>query len=126
MKAEGLAEIDFEVNSTRFHIKRKTEPTLPAPKIKPARAESAVELADTISIKSPLSGTFYLSSKHGAPPFVAVGDIVEEGATICIIEAMKVMNEIKSDAKYRIVKILTTNGKIVSVNEALFLVKPEE
>lgn len=120
MKAEGLSEIEFDSDDTKICIKRKTEkPHFPVEHVQ--KKEEAFLEAE--SIKSVLSGTFYATSKHGMPPFVNVGDTVEQGATLCIIEAMKVMNEIKADAKYKILKILATNGKPVSVGEVLFLAK---
>ena len=122
MKAEGLSELEFDSGDTKIRIKRKAEKTHFAPRQKPV-SEKEEEFYEAESIKSPLSGTFYASSKHGMPPYVNAGDTVGEGAALCIIEAMKVMNEIKADAKYKILKILATNGKSVSAGEVLFLVK---
>ncbi len=73
-------------------------------------------------IKSPLVGTFYRSPSPGAPPFVEVGDMVSPGQVLCIIEALKVMNEIESDVRGRIVKILVENGETVEYNQPLFLI----
>ncbi len=73
-------------------------------------------------IKSPLVGTFYRSPAPGAPPFVEVGDIVSPGQVLCIIEALKVMNEIESDVKGRIEKILVENGETVEYGQPLFLI----
>jgi len=119
MKAEGLSELEFDSDDTKIHIKRKNEKPLFSEK----HTQKKEETCEAESIKSPLSGTFYASSKHGMPPFVNVGDTVDEGTTLCIIEAMKVMNEIKADANYKILKILATTGKPVSAGEVLFLVK---
>lgn len=71
-------------------------------------------------IKSPLVGTFYRSPSPEAPPFVEVGDIVSPGQTLCIIEALKVMNEIESDTKGKIENILVENGEIVEYGQPLF------
>ena len=73
-------------------------------------------------IKSPLVGTFYRSPAPGAPPFVEVGDIVSPGQVLCIIEALKVMNEIESDVRGRIEKILVENGETVEYGQPLFLI----
>ncbi len=73
-------------------------------------------------IKSPLVGTFYRAPSPGAPPFVEVGDIVSPGQVLCIIEALKVMNEIESDVRGKVVKILVENGETVEYNQPLFLI----
>jgi acetyl-CoA carboxylase biotin carboxyl carrier protein len=71
-------------------------------------------------IKSPLVGTFYRSPSPEAPPFVEIGDIVSPGQTLCIIEALKVMNEIESDVRGKIENILVENGEIVEYGQPLF------
>ncbi len=76
-------------------------------------------------IKSPLVGTFYRSPSPGAPPFVEVGDIVSPGQVLCIIEALKVMNEIESDVRGRVEKILVENGETVEYGQPLFLIDTE-
>lgn len=76
-------------------------------------------------IKSPLVGTFYRSPAPGAPPFVEVGDIVSPGQVLCIIEALKVMNEIESDVRGRVEKILVENGETVEYGQPLFLIDTE-
>jgi len=73
-------------------------------------------------IKSPLVGTFYRAPSPGAPPFVEVGDIVSPGQVMCIIEALKVMNEIESDVRGRVEKILVENGETVEYGQPLFLI----
>lgn len=73
-------------------------------------------------IKSPLVGTFYRSPSPGAPPFVEVGDMVSPGQVLCIIEALKVMNEIESDVRGKVVKILAENGETVEYGQPLFLI----
>ncbi|NPA41557.1 MAG: acetyl-CoA carboxylase biotin carboxyl carrier protein [Aquificae bacterium] len=76
-------------------------------------------------IKSPLVGTFYRSPSPGAPPFVEVGDIVSPGQVLCIIEALKVMNEIESDVRGRVEKILVENGETVEYGQPLFLINTD-
>ncbi|MEN3034052.1 MAG: acetyl-CoA carboxylase biotin carboxyl carrier protein [Aquificaceae bacterium] len=73
-------------------------------------------------IKSPLVGTFYRSPSPGAPPFVEVGDMVSPGQVLCIVEALKVMNEIESDVAGKVVKILVENGETVEYGQPLFLI----
>ncbi len=73
-------------------------------------------------IKSPLVGTFYRSPSPGAPPFVEVGDMVSPGQVLCIIEALKVMNEIESDVRGKVEKILVENGETVEYGQPLFLI----
>ncbi len=76
-------------------------------------------------IKSPIVGTFYEAPSPGAPPFVKAGDEVTVGQVLCIIEAMKLMNEIEADVSGEIVKRLVTNGQPVEYGQALFLVRPK-
>lgn len=75
-------------------------------------------------IRSPIVGTFYQAPSPDADPFVQVGDSISQGTVLCIIEAMKLMNEIESDVNGRLVKILVENGMPVEYNQPLFLVEP--
>ncbi len=74
-------------------------------------------------IRSPIVGTFYRAPSPGAEPFVKEGDFVEKGQTLCIIEALKVMNEIESDVSGRVVKILAENGQPVEFDQPLFYIE---
>ncbi|RKY37033.1 MAG: acetyl-CoA carboxylase, biotin carboxyl carrier protein, partial [Candidatus Omnitrophota bacterium] len=74
-------------------------------------------------IKSPMVGTFYRAPAPDAPPFVEVGDEVDVGQTVCIIEAMKLMNEIKSDVRGKVLEVLVENGSPVDYGDNLFKVK---
>jgi acetyl-CoA carboxylase biotin carboxyl carrier protein len=76
------------------------------------------------AITSPMVGTFYRAPAPDADPYVEVGDIVEVGQTICIVEAMKLMNEIESEVRGRVVKILVENAQPVEYGQTLFLVEP--
>ena len=89
---------------------------------KPKPQDSAP--ANTITIKSPMIGTFYRSPSPGKPPFVEVGSDIEPGKPVCIIEAMKLFNEIESEVKGRIVKILADDASPVEYDQPLFLVEP--
>ena len=81
------------------------------------------ESVDLAVIKSPIVGTFYRSSEPGAPAFVSVGDTVRKGQVLCIIEAMKLMNEIESDCDGEVAAVYVANGKPVQFGERLFAVK---
>jgi acetyl-CoA carboxylase biotin carboxyl carrier protein len=90
----------------------------------PAVASSVTEEANLIPIKSPMVGTFYAASSPDARPFVSVGTAVDEETDVCVIEAMKVFNNIKAECSGTISKILVTNGQTVEFGQTLFLVKP--
>lgn len=79
---------------------------------------------DTVTINSPIVGVFYSSLSPEALPFVGEGDIVSAGQTVCIVEAMKLMNEIQAETKCKILKVLVPNGQGIQVNEPLFLILP--
>jgi acetyl-CoA carboxylase biotin carboxyl carrier protein len=104
-------------------------PAAPAPAAAP-KAEAApapapaAENANYLTIKSPMVGTFYRSSTPDKPAFVKVGDPVNSGQTVCIIEAMKLFNEIESDVKGKIVKVLVEDASPVEYDQPLFLVDP--
>ena len=89
-----------------------------------AAAPAATEEAGALSIKSPMVGTFYASSSPEAKPFVSVGTVVDEETDVCIIEAMKVFNNIKAELRGTVTKILVSNGQTVEFGQPLFLVKP--
>jgi acetyl-CoA carboxylase biotin carboxyl carrier protein len=97
-----------------------TSPALPA--AAPEVAEEAVEQEFAV-VKSPIVGTFYRSPDPGAPSFVEVGTIVKKGQVLCIIEAMKLMNEIESDHDGEIASIYVENGKPVQYGERLFAIR---
>lgn len=78
---------------------------------------------NTYIVKSPMVGTFYRAPAPDAPPFVNIGDIVEPGKTLCIIEAMKIMNEIKSEVKGKIKDILVENAQVVEYNQPIIIIE---
>lgn len=94
-----------------------------APAPAAADAPAAAAAAPVKTINSPMVGTFYRSASPGAKAFVDVGSEVKAGAPVCIIEAMKIMNEIESDIEGRIVKILCENGQAVEFGQPLFIVE---
>lgn len=77
-------------------------------------------------VKSPIVGTFYEAPSPGAPPFVKVGDSVTEGQVLCIVEAMKLLNEIESDVAGEVIKILATNGQPIEYGQELFAIRPKK
>jgi acetyl-CoA carboxylase biotin carboxyl carrier protein len=89
----------------------------------PAVAVAAPEASSGHTVKSPMVGTFYRSSSPGAKAFVEVGDAVKEGDTICIIEAMKILNEIEADKSGTISRILCENGQAVEFGQPLFIIE---
>ena len=89
-----------------------------------AATDSATDKDNLITIKSPMIGTFYRSSTPGKPPFVEIGDEITTGKVVCIIEAMKLFNEIESEVKGRIVKVLADDASPVEYDQPLFLVEP--
>ncbi len=78
------------------------------------------------TVKSPIVGTFYEAPSPGAPPFVKVGDTVELGQVLCIVEAMKLLNEIESDVAGEIVKKLANNGQPIEYGQELFVIRPKK
>jgi acetyl-CoA carboxylase biotin carboxyl carrier protein len=95
-------------------------PSNPAAPSLPSVESESVNLA---VIKSPIVGTFYRASEPGAPPFVEVGDVVKKGQVLCIIEAMKLMNDIESDCDGEVAAVYVENGKPVQFGERLFAVR---
>ncbi|MBN6186018.1 acetyl-CoA carboxylase biotin carboxyl carrier protein [Aneurinibacillus sp. BA2021] len=96
----------------------------PAPKAEPAAAE-AVDEAGLHKITSPMVGTFYKAGEPGAAPFVQAGDKIKSDTVVCIVEAMKLFNEIEAEVTGEIVKVLAEDGQLVEYGQPLFLVKPE-
>ena len=136
MQEEKVEEINIKSSDMKLHIKRKNyskpcvgQNSAVSAKVA-ARAENAVqhedEAEETVAgetIKSPITGVFYRSPSPSSPMFVNEGDVIDAGKTLCIIEAMKVMNEIKATEKVKIVKILVENGQPVNSQQALFSVE---
>ncbi|MBB5624169.1 acetyl-CoA carboxylase biotin carboxyl carrier protein [Pedobacter cryoconitis] len=143
----GVNEVAIEQKDFKITIKTNQTPTvitttvpaqavapqvLPsAPAVQPVavtanNASSAAEADDSkyITVKSPMIGTFYRSSSPDKPSFASVGDEIAPGKVICIIEAMKLFNEIESEVSGRIVKVLVDNSSPVEYDQPLFLVEP--
>ena len=86
-------------------------------------AEAAPAAPAGHAVKSPMVGTFYRSASPGAKPFVELGSVIKEGETICIIEAMKILNEIEADKSGTVTKILSENGQAVEYGQPLFIIE---
>ena len=99
---------------------QKSQPVQP----KEEKVEAPVKKSDKV-IKSPMVGTFYKAPAAGAPPFVEVGGLVAQGEVVCIIEAMKLMNEIESDFSGKIVKCLVKDGDMIEYGQPLFKIREE-
>jgi acetyl-CoA carboxylase biotin carboxyl carrier protein len=137
VKEHELAEFELAHQDFKIRIRKDSAvPTLvaaPMPvaavvpastPVAPAPAAPAVEEGDELAVvKSPIVGTYYHAPEPGAPAFAAVGDTVRKGQVLCIIEAMKLMNEIESEYDGEIVKAYVENGKPVQFGERLFAIK---
>jgi len=88
-----------------------------------ATATLEQQVIEGITIKAPMSGIFYRSPSPSSPPYVREGDVIEANSIVCLIEAMKVFNEIKSDSKCKIIKCLAENGKFVNEGDNLFVIE---
>jgi len=95
------------------------------PSEKVIEQESELPIEDAITIKAPLVGTFYISSKPDTPPFISEGDDIKEGQIICIIEAMKIFNEIESEYSGKVLKILVKDATPVEYDQELLIISPE-
>jgi len=134
MVRQDLSELNWEEKEFKIMIKRQFGSGVSfrryGKELKSGICETEVvsppeQIEDNgIVIRSPIVGVFYCSPAPGAAPFVQEGDIVEAGRTLCIVEAMKLMNEIQTEMKCKILKVLITNGKSVQVDEPLFKVLP--
>ncbi|MDT8989776.1 acetyl-CoA carboxylase biotin carboxyl carrier protein [Curvibacter sp. APW13] len=98
-------------------------PSAAAASAAPVAPSAAPEAESGHKVKSPMVGTFYRSSAPGAKPFVEIGSVVKEGDTICIIEAMKILNEIEADKSGTITQILSDNGQAVEYGQPLFVIE---
>src|SRR5271168_575917 len=132
----GIAEIEVQRGQDRVRIRRAPTPAPqsvrsmdvfvppPAPATQDGATPRTVAGGDEVTVKSPIVGTYYDSPKPGDPPFVRVGDSVEPGQVLCIIESMKLMNEIEAEVAGIVVSKLMENARPVEYGEALFLVRP--
>ena len=132
--AHDLAELEVEGGGLRVRVVRRHASAVaaqaaaaPAGLSQAEGAERAVETAaGTVTIEAPMVGTFYRATSPEAAPFVSEGDTIKEGQTLCIIEAMKLMNEIESKVTGRVLKIFVENAQPVEFGQPLFLVEPRK
>ncbi len=139
----NIGEITIEEEGVKITVKQKKDPVqhimasgapatyaapaaAPAPSAAPPAAKPVAEpkAENLVTIKSPMIGTFYRQAGPGKPIFAQVGDEVTEGKVVCIIEAMKLFNEIESEVKGKIVKVLVEDASPVEYDQPLFLVDP--
>jgi acetyl-CoA carboxylase biotin carboxyl carrier protein len=102
----------------------QTEVSVTSPTQSPAPVPGPAQDQELHTITSPIVGTYYEAPSPGSPPFVKVGDVVEAGQVLCIIEAMKLMNEIESDVAGEVAKIFANNGQPVEYGQPLFAIRP--
>ncbi|HEY1316192.1 MAG TPA: acetyl-CoA carboxylase biotin carboxyl carrier protein [Gaiella sp.] len=130
VQESGVGEIEIEDEGMRVSVRRADEPgttLLPADvAVASAPAEVAVQVAEagTIRVESPMVGVFYRAPQPGAPPFVEVGDVVTAGQVLCVLEAMKLFNELKAEADGRVRSIHADNGQPVEFGTLLFELEP--
>lgn len=129
MKELDLTGLEITEDNQVVRLERST-PTVAAPVVvaeapaaAPAAAPAVSENADYISVKSPIVGLFYAASAENAEPYVSLGDRVTQGQTLCIVEAMKLMNEISAECDGVIEKICVTNGQMVEYGTELFRIR---
>jgi acetyl-CoA carboxylase biotin carboxyl carrier protein len=136
VETSGIAELEIQEGEERVRITRSLAAAqslapvaaqspvaaLPAGSAPGSVPNAAPAAAEGHVVKSPMVGTFYRSATPGSKTFVEVGDTVEEGATLCIVEAMKLMNEIEADKSGVIKAILTENGQPVEFGQPLFII----
>ena len=127
VKNNRLEQIAEEENSrqTQEYNKPSDEIINPKPTGKVIEQESDLPTEGSITIKAPLVGTFYKSSKPDTPPFISEGGDIKEGQIICIIEAMKIFNEIESEYSGKVLKILVKDATPVEYDQDLLIISPE-
>lgn len=137
IEEHNLSEISVEINGTKLTMKKEEQkqegvtsnikyveqPVLSTKEVEAKEVESSEEVVEGKEILSPMVGTYYSAPSPDSEDFVKVGDKVEIGDTVCIVEAMKMMNEVKSSVAGTIVAFKAENGKVVKKGDILFLVK---
>lgn len=138
MNENGLSELEVEKDDMRIRLKKtaagiegfdgaavlREQSGAVQPKVQSLQQAEEKNIIKTVEIKSPMVGTFYRAPNPEAPAYVEVGQTIEPGQVICIIEAMKLMNEIKSEIKGKILEILVDNAEPVEFGQPLFLIEP--
>lgn len=137
MNDNGLVELEIEKDGMRIRLKKITSATesfsgpivVERQKIAQDMSKEAPQNLEgvsikTVEIKAPMVGTFYRAPSPEAPPYIEVGQLIEVGQVICIIEAMKLMNEIKSEIKGKVLEILVDNAEPVEFGQPMLLIEP--
>ena len=132
MQQEKVEEIKINSDDMKLHIRRKNysrpvqrvaQTTIQnVPQEKASIPQQEIVVGES-TIKSPITGVFYRSPSPTSPMFVKEGDVVDSGKTLCIVEAMKVMNEIKATERAKIVKVLVENGEPINSQQDLFVIE---
>jgi acetyl-CoA carboxylase biotin carboxyl carrier protein len=136
MENRGLVELEIEQEGIRVRLKKAAAagaqiveyvtgvPQPAAPAASAGATKAAEPAGNRVVITSPMVGTFYRAPASDAPPFVEAGQEIEAGQVVCIVEAMKLMNEIKSETAGKIIDVLVDNGEPVEFGQPLFAVEP--
>jgi acetyl-CoA carboxylase biotin carboxyl carrier protein len=137
LREYGLSEVEVEREGVRVRLRRELQAPPPEAPVaggpRPVAAHAGAPVADVapaageahhLTVEAPMVGTFYRAPSPDAQPFVREGDRVKKGQVVCIIEAMKLMNEIESKVAGRVVKVLVENAQPVEYGQLLFLVEP--
>jgi acetyl-CoA carboxylase biotin carboxyl carrier protein len=144
MREHELVEFELERDNVKLRLRKSSPQWVAAPAVAPQGAYAAPPAAaphssgtpaapvlsaaeediDLAVVKSPIVGTFYRAGEPGAKPYTDVGETVRKGQVLCIIEAMKLMNEINADVDGEVVKVYVENGQAVQYGERLFAIKP--
>lgn len=137
MNENGLIELEIEKDGMRIRFKKGglntealservviEEGRIPQEPIKEHKEALKKITAKTVEIKAPMVGTFYRAPSPESPPYVEVGQVIEPGQVICIIEAMKLMNEIKSEIKGKILEIIVENAEPIEFGQPMFIIEP--
>lgn len=142
MNENGLTEIEIEKDGLKLRLKksnggvhsefsvapvaRVAEPALVTAltQATPAAKEAAAQSKSLVEIKSPMVGTFYRAPAPDSPPYIQEGQTIEVGQVICVVEAMKLMNEIKAEVRGKVVKISVENADPVEFGQVMFLIEP--
>jgi oxaloacetate decarboxylase alpha subunit len=132
VQESGVGEIEIEDEGMRVSVRRADElpvapsgtPLAPEPELEAASVATAPPADGIVRVESPMVGTFFRASQPGAPPFIAIGDVVVVGQTLCILEAMKLMNEVKSELDGTVRAIHVENAQPVEFGQLLFEIEP--
>lgn len=130
-KSAGVAELKYENGDVKMSVKltvdapvMMAQPRMSAPVVETPQGKKSASVEGLVEITSPFVGTFYRSSSPDSDPYVKQGDRVSKGKALCIVEAMKIMNEIESEVDGEIVEICVENETYVEFGQVLFRIKP--